>query len=390
MGEDGNNMEGRLTVLGSTGSIGRQTLEVAEKLGIGVAALAGGRNVELMELQARQFKPKLVALQDDSAAADLMVRLRDTDVKVIGGEPGVIAAAEIDGGTLVSAIVGIAGLIPTMAGVKRGDRRIALANKETLVCAGSLFMSAAAEHRCEIIPVDSEHSAIFQCLKGWSRREVRRLILTASGGPFLNTPREELASVTIRSALRHPNWDMGAKITVDSATMMNKGLEVMEAMHLFNVPPDRIKVVVHPQSVVHSAVEFADGAVIAQMGLPDMRLPIQLALTYPHRLPSLSGELDLAGTGALTFMEPDLEKFDCLRLAMSVAGRTDAAPVVLNSANEIAVTLFLEGRLSFTEIGETVAMALEALGGQQADTVPEILQCDRETRRAVLKMKGLL
>ncbi len=378
----------RITVLGSTGSIGTQTLEAAELLGCPVTALAAGKNAALAERQARRFHPKLVAMADETAARDLAARLRDTDIEVAGGEDGVIAAAQATAETVVSAIVGVAGLRPTMAAIQVGNRRIALANKESLVCAGTLVTEAAAENGCELIPVDSEHSAIFQSLMSGRKSEVKRILLTASGGPFLNLTREELRAVTPERALKHPNWSMGAKVTIDSATMMNKGLEVMEAMHLFDVPAEKIKVVVHPQSVVHSAVEFVDNAVVAQLGVPDMRLPIQLALTWPERMPSLSGELDLAAVGTLTFLEPDLTKFDCLRIALSVAGRRDAAPVVLNAANEAAVRLFLEGKIGFLDIGETVEKAVEALGNRPAASVEQILERDMETREFVLNLKG--
>jgi 1-deoxy-D-xylulose-5-phosphate reductoisomerase len=282
----------------------------------------------------------------------------------------------------------MAGLKPTMAAIKCGNRRIALANKETLVCAGKLFTKAIDENNCELLPVDSEHSAIFQSLMSGKSREVKHILLTASGGPFLNLSKDELKTVTKERALKHPNWDMGAKITIDSASMMNKGLEVIEAMHLFNVSSDMIKVVVHPQSIVHSAVEFCDNSVIAQLGLPDMRLPIQLALTYPDRVPSLVKPLDLASIGTLTFLEPDLDKFGCLRLALSVADRRDAAPVVMNAANEIAVGLFLQDKISFPEICDTVTDAVERLGELSASSIEEILERDKETRELVRSLYG--
>ncbi len=381
-------IEKRLTVLGSTGSIGTKALETAEKLGMRISALACGANIRLAEEQARRYRPDLVAVADESAARDLRARLRDTRVRVAGGRSGVIIAAEEPAEIVEASIVGIAGLAPTMAAVRCGGRRIALANKETLVCAGSIFMDAVKENNCELLPVDSEHSAIYQCLMNGDRRGVRRILLTASGGPFLNLSKEELRTVTKERALKHPNWDMGAKITIDSATMMNKGLEVMEAMHLFGVTADMIKIVVHPQSIVHSAVEFRDGAVIAQLGVPDMRLPIQFALTYPDRYPSLAAPLDLGKIGSLTFSEPDLDKYDCLRLALSVAGRDDAAPCVLNAANEVAVRLFLEDKISFTGIYEITARAVEALGGKRADSLEQVFERDRETREFVLKLRG--
>ncbi|MGM9521462.1 MAG: 1-deoxy-D-xylulose-5-phosphate reductoisomerase [Oscillospiraceae bacterium] len=381
------NTKKRITVLGSTGSIGTQTLEAAELLGLKVTALAAGKNIGLLEEQARRFRPSLVAAADEASARELAVRLGDTDIKVAGGKSGVIDAAELETDIVESSIVGVAGLEPTMAAIRCGKRRIALANKETLVCAGRLFMRAIEEHGCELLPVDSEHSAIFQCLMGGRKNELKRILLTASGGPFLNLTKEELRTVTKERALKHPNWDMGAKVTIDSATMMNKGLEVIEAMHLFDVPPERIKVLVHPQSIVHSAVEFVDNSVIAQMGVPDMRLPIQLALTYPERGRSLAAELDLTKAGMLTFLEPDLDKFGCLRLALSVAGRTDAAPVVMNAANEIAVGLFLEDKIGFTDICGIAGEAVEALGSRPADSIAEVLERDTEARELVLKSK---
>ena len=377
----------RITALGSTGSIGTQTLEAVEKLGYRVTALTAGRNVELMEREARKFRPERVAMADHAAAADLRVRLRDTNVKVAGGESGLVEAAELPADIVEASIVGISGLVPTMAAIRAGGRRIALANKETLVCAGRIFTQAIAENGCELLPVDSEHSAIFQCLMSGGHDEVRRILLTASGGPFLDLPAEELKTVTKERALHHPNWDMGAKVTIDSATMMNKGLEVIEAMHLFGVGPERIKVLVHPQSIVHSAVEFCDNSVIAQMGVPDMRLPIQLALTYPERLPSLVEPLDLTKAGALVFREPDLGKFKCLELALSVAGRRDGAPVVMNGANEAAVGLFLQDRIGFMGIYEAVTEAVEELGSLPADTIEQVLALDRAAREYVLRSK---
>lgn len=375
----------RLTVLGSTGSIGTQTLDVAGRLGLEVTAITANRNVELAESQARAFAPKVAAMADERAARELRVRLADTPVRVLAGEQGVIEAARLETDIVESSLVGVAGLRPTMAAIEEGNRRIALANKETLVCSGHLFTSAISRFGCELLPVDSEHSAIFQCLMGGSRGEVKRILLTASGGPFLNLSREEMARVTPERALRHPNWSMGAKVTIDSASMMNKGLEVIEAMHLFSMPPERIHVLVHPQSIVHSAVEYVDGSVIAQMGVPDMRLPIQLALTYPERTVSPVAPLDLVGVGSLTFSEPDLEKFPCLALALKVAGRRDAAPVVMNAANEVAVGLFLSGRISFTEIPELVVSAVEELGALSADSVDEVMERDRQARDFILK-----
>ena len=378
----------KLAVIGSTGSIGTQTLEVAQLLGIEISSLTANRNVNLMEQQARRFKPDLVAMADEKAARDLALRIADTNIKVASGQSGVVEAAQIEADIVISALVGMSGLVPTMAAIRQGNRRIALANKETLVCAGGLFTKAIEEHGCELIPVDSEHSAIFQCLAAGRREELSRIILTASGGPFREMPKEELASVTKERALQHPNWDMGAKVTIDSATMMNKGLEVIEAMHLFNVTPDMIHVLVHPQSIVHSAVEFVDNSVIAQMGVPDMRLPIELAITWPQRKASLTGRLDLAGAGALTFFEPDFEKFSCLKLALEVAERRDGASVVMNAANEIAVRLFLEDKIGFLDIYKTVSKAVDKFGGTVLSTIDDVLECDMETRHKVFEWEG--
>ncbi len=369
--------------MGSTGSIGTQTLEAASGLGFTFTALTANKNAALMERQARQVSPLAVAMADEPAARDLRVRLADTGIRVLSGQEGVCECAAMDAAVVVSSLVGIAGLVPTLSAVRAGKRRIALANKETLVCAGRIVRREIEENSCELIPVDSEHSAIFQCLAGGKPDEVKRILLTASGGPFRTLTREELETVTRERALRHPNWDMGAKVTIDSASMMNKGLEVIEAMHLFGVEPGRIRVVVHPQSIVHSAVEFTDNSVIAQMGLPDMRLPIQLALTYPARCPSLAGELDLAKIGTLTFEEPDPDRFRCLAIALETAPRTDAAPAVMNAANEVAVRAFLEDRIRFTEIPEIVGRAVSDLGKSPAETVEDILAADRLTRESI-------
>ncbi len=376
-------MNNTLTVLGSTGSIGTQTLEAAEKLGLPLIALTANKNVKLLETQARKFAPRAVALADREAARELKTRLADTSVRVLSGTEGVLECAAMDADIVESSLVGVAGLLPTLAAIRAGHRRIALANKETLVCAGHIVKRELAAHGCELIPVDSEHSAIFQCLHAGEKSEVKRILLTASGGPFRTLTPEELAAVTPARALRHPNWDMGAKVTIDSASMMNKGLEVIEAMHLFDVAPDRIAVLVHPQSIVHSAVEFCDNAVIAQLGVPDMRLPIQLALTYPARCPTLAGELDLAAVGTLTFEKPDTDKFRCLKIALAVAGRTDAAPAVMNAANEVAVRAFLSEKIGFPAIPELVERAVSDFGAAPADTVEDILAADARIRDAI-------
>ena len=376
-------MNNTLTVLGSTGSIGTQTLEAAEKLGLPLIALTANKNVKLLETQARKFAPRAVALADREAARELKTRLADTSVRVLSGTEGVLECAAMDADIVESSLVGVAGLLPTLAAIRAGHRRIALANKETLVCAGHIVKRELAAHGCELIPVDSEHSAIFQCLHAGEKSEVKRILLTASGGPFRTLTPEELAAVTPARALRHPNWDMGAKVTIDSASMMNKGLEVIEAMHLFDVTPEQITVLVHPQSIVHSAVEFTDNAVIAQLGVPDMRLPIQLALTYPARCPSLTGELDLAAVGTLTFEKPDTDKFRCLKIALAVAGRTDAAPAVMNAANEVAVRAFLSEKIGFPAIPELVERAVSDFGAAPADTVEDILAADARIRDAI-------
>ena len=372
-----------LTVLGSTGSIGTQTLEAAELLGYQIIALTGNKNASLMERQARKFAPKLAAMADEAAAADLKARLADTSVRVLSGPAGVCEAAAQEAEIVESSLVGVAGLLPTLAAIRAGNRRVALANKETLVCAGHIVRAEIKKHGCELIPVDSEHSAIFQCLMGGAGSEVKRILLTASGGPFRGFSRERLRDVTPEMALKHPNWDMGAKVTIDSATMMNKGLEVIEAMHLFNVGPERIVPLVHPQSVVHSAVEFCDNSVIAQLGVPDMRLPIQLALTYPARLPSLAGELDLAKIGSLTFEKPDLETFRCLAIALKTAPRTDAAPAVMNAANEVAVRAFLRGKTGFADIPDIIEGAIAQYGNLPAATTEDVLSADALTRASI-------
>ena len=369
-----------LSLLGATGSIGRQTLEVAAHLNIPVCALAAGRNAEALEAAARRFRPRLAVLYDEAAAADLRLRLADTEVKVLSGMEGLLEAASLpEADTVLAAMSGAAGLRPALSAIRAG-KKLALANKETLVCAGSLVTAAAEQAGVPLLPVDSEHSAIFQCLQG--KGEVKRILLTASGGPFRTWDADALGRATREDALRHPNWSMGPKITVDSATLMNKGLEFIEAMWLFRMPPEKIKVLIHPQSVVHSAVEFADGAVIAQLGSPDMRLPIQLALTWPERKPCPAPALDLTKTPPLTFQEPDLERFPCLGLAMDCAERPETADAaVMNAANEEAVAAFLAERIRFPQIYETVSRTLAALSGRPGGTLEDILAADEEARR---------
>lgn len=377
-----------IALIGSTGSIGRQSLEVIEHLGFQVAALTAGRNTALLEEQARRFKPKVVAMADEQAAADLSVKLKDTGIPVLAGEEGVTEAAEADDvDTVIMAAVGMAGLLPTLAAVKRG-RRIALANKETLVCAGKLVMGEAKAHGAEIIPVDSEHSAIFQCLQGnQDQKQIKRLILTASGGPFFGMKRGELTKVTKKEALRHPNWSMGAKITVDSATLMNKGLELIEAMHLYQMPPEKIDIIVHRQSIVHSFVEYCDHSILAQMGVPDMKLPIQYALTYPQRIAALSSRLDLLSCSPLTFDRPDEETFECLKHAKDAAKSGGGATAVLNGANEAAVDLFLRDKIHFLQIPQLVQGALSHVSCTKEPGLSEIIEADRAARRWVYDHK---
>ena len=377
-------MTKRISILGSTGSIGRQTLDVAEKLQIPVAALAASRNVELLEAQCRKFRPELAVLFDEAAAEELKRRLSDMNIKVAGGMEGLLAAAVLDSAdTVVTAVSGMIGLRPTLAAIERG-KRIALANKETLVCAGELVMREAQRRGAEIIPVDSEHSAIFQCLTGCrDRSEVRRLILTCSGGPFYGKTAAELQKVTRVDALRHPNWKMGPKITVDCATLMNKGLEVIEAMRLYGLPLQQVTAVIHRQSIVHSLVEFRDGAVMAQLGTPDMRIPIGLALTYPKREENPAPPLDLLSCPPLTFAAPDEEAFRCFRLARQAAKQGGTACAALNGANEAAVGLFLQEKLGFPEIADAVEAALDAVPQCANMTLEAALDADRQARDIV-------
>ena len=382
-------MTKRISILGSTGSIGRQTLDVAEKLQISVAALAASRNVELLEAQCRKFRPELAVLFDEAAAEELKRRLADMNIKVAGGMEGLLTAALLDSAdTVVTAVSGMIGLRPTLAAIERG-KRIALANKETLVCAGELVMREAQRRGAEIIPVDSEHSAIFQCLMGCrDRSEVRRLILTCSGGPFYGKTAAELQKVTRADALRHPNWKMGPKITVDCATLMNKGLEVIEAMRLYGLPLEQVTAVIHRQSIVHSLVEFRDGAVMAQLGTPDMRIPIGLALTYPKREENPAPPLDLLSCPPLTFAAPDEEAFRCFRLARQAAKQGGTACAVLNGANEAAVGLFLQEKLGFPEIADAVEAALDAVPQCADVTLEAALDADRQARDIVFARFG--
>ena len=381
-----------VSILGSTGSIGRQSLDVIENLKeIQVAALTAGTNVQLMAQQCRQFHPQLAVMATREAAQELQAALTGEKTKVAWGEDGLIAAATIpEADCVITAVVGMVGLKPTLAAI-RACKRIGLANKETLVCAGELVMAEAEECGAEIVPVDSEHSAIFQCLMGCTdRREVKKILLTCSGGPFFDMDAADLKYVTKADALRHPNWKMGPKITVDCATLMNKGLEVIEAMRLYRVPLEQVEVLVHRQSIVHSLVEFTDGAVMAQLGAPDMRLPIQLALTYPQRMESPAPKLDLTQCAALTFCHPDLEKFPCLALAMQCAKRGGTACPAMNGANEEAVALFLADKIGFYDIYRLVAQAVEQVPFIQNPTLEEILEADHLARQAVRKCREVL
>ena len=374
-----------ISLLGSTGSIGRQSLEVIAACGMEVAALTAHRSVEKLEEQCRQFRPALAAMLDPAAAADLRVRLADTSVRVVSGLEGLEEAARLDqADTVITAVMGMVGLRPTLAAIEAG-KRIALANKETLVCAGELVMEAAARSGVDVVPVDSEHSAIFQCLQGCrDHGEIARIILTCSGGPFFGYSREQLAQVTLASALKHPNWSMGAKITVDSASLMNKGLEFIEAMRLYRLPPEKVSIVIHRESIIHSLVEYCDHAMLAQLGVPDMRLPIQYALTWPARTPGVAAPLDLLSCPPLTFAPPDTQTFSCLALALEAARTGGTATAVLNGANEAAVGLFLEEKISFLEIADRVARAMERVAVVQNPTLEDILAADAQARAAAL------
>ncbi len=376
-----------VSILGSTGSIGRQTLDIISRMpDIKVAALTGGTNYELMAEQVRKFKPELAVMADFASFESLQQLLLEEDLptEFSYGEEGLIDAATVpEADCVITAVVGMVGLKPTLAAIRAG-KRIGLANKETLVCAGELVMAEAEMHNVEIIPVDSEHSAIFQCLMGnTDRREVKRLILTCSGGPFYEKTPEQLQTVTRADALKHPNWKMGAKITIDCATLMNKGLEVIEAMRLYRMPIEKVDVLVHRQSIVHSMVEFVDGAVMAQLGAPDMRLPIQLALTYPERLDCPVDALDLTTCGALTFVHPDLERFPCLALAYACGKKGGTACPAMNGANEEAVAMYLRDEIGFYDIYRLVSSAVDAVPFIQNPTLEEILETDRLAREKV-------
>ena len=374
-------MSRRISILGSTGSIGRQSLEVIAACGMTVGALTANSNVARMEEQVRQFQPELAVMMDEKAAADLKVRLADTKTRVASGMEGLVEAAELPSAdTVITAVVGMIGLRPTMAAIREG-KRIALANKETLVCAGQLVQEEARDWGAEILPVDSEHSALFQSLQGCKdRREVKRLILTCSGGPFFGRSREELKHMTREDALQHPNWNMGAKITIDSATLMNKGLEFIEAMHLYHMPPEKISIVIHRESIIHSLVEYCDGAVLAQLGAPDMRLPIQYALTWPERTAGPAQTLDLLTCGPLHFALPDEATFPCLALARRAAELGGVIPAAMNGANEVAVGRFLAGKIGFYDIPRLVEAAMAKAPRVERPCLEDIFAADAQAR----------
>ncbi len=381
-------MKKHLSILGATGSIGTQTIDILSSIDAEVVALTTNRNIKLLEQQARALHPKLCVAFDETAARDLKIALADTDITVMSGMDGLVAAAtHPDCDTVVTAVVGMVGLLPTLAAIDAG-KDIALANKETLVCAGGLVMEAARKKGVHILPVDSEHSAIFQCVQACQGNPLDKIILTASGGPFFGKTAEELRSVTREQALKHPNWSMGAKITTDSATMMNKGLELIEAMWLYDLPQEKIEIVVHRESIIHSLIEFVDGAVLAQLGVPDMRLPIQYALTYPARVPCKVPRLSLAEVGKMTFYPPDDKAFPAMNLARQAASRKGNAGAVLNGANEAAVGLFLSDKLPFWRIPELVAQTMERIPFVNDPTLDDILTSDREARAAVLSLVG--
>ena len=377
-------MTEKLILLGSTGSIGTQALEVAENQNIEITALAAGKNVDVMEIQARKFKPQYAVMEDENAAKELKMRLEDTDVKVLSGSDSICEIAAGDGDTVLNSIVGIAGLRPTMAAIKAG-KTLALANKESLVTGGELVKKALQKSKSKMIPVDSEHSAIFQSMQGVPVDAVSKLLLTASGGPFFGKTKDELKNVTAKDALKHPNWDMGAKITIDSATLMNKGLEVIEAVHLFGLSSDNIEIVVQRESIIHSGVELVDGAMIVQMGVPDMKLPIQYALTYPNRL-TISERLDLVGISKLTFYKPDTETFKCLKICIEAINAGGLVPTAVNGANEVAVELFLKGKIGFLQIAELVEAAANNQKPCDNFTLDDVFHADKCAREYVMSL----
>ena len=374
-------MEKNIAILGVSGSVGTQAVDVARKRGYRVDLISANRNEELTEAVAREFKPRFLAMGSDDAARSMKLRLADTDIKIFSGESGITeAVSQTSAETVVNSILGEAGLVPSLAVIDAG-KRLALANKESLVIAGDIVMKRARERGVEIIPVDSEHSAIFQSLRSGKSAEVKRLLLTASGGPFFGKTRDELAAVTVADTLAHPTWKMGRKITVDSATLMNKGFEIVEAAHLFGIPSDRIKVIVHRESILHSAVEYIDNSVIGEFSVPDMRMCVQYAVDYPDRCESVSDELDITKIGSLTFREPDTEAFPLLSLAKNAYAQGGAVCAVMNSADEVAVEAFLSGKIGFNAISDTVIHTVEALAdARHATELCDIISCDRQAR----------
>ena len=375
-----------LSLLGSTGSIGTQTLDIVRNLGIQIKALAAYQNIECLEQQIREFRPEFAAIYDVALGKELKERVKDCPTRIGTGMEGLIEAATLPSAEMMfNSVVGMVGLCPTLEAIK-ANKKIALANKETLVAGGALVMAEAKKHGVPVYPVDSEHSAIFQCLQGSpGKKALKKLILTASGGPFFGKSLKELEQVTPEQALKHPNWDMGAKITIDCATMMNKGLEIMEASWLFDMPISAVDVVVHRESIIHSMVEFQDHSVLAQLGVPDMRIPIQYALTYPERVGSPVKELDLTQIGSLTFFPPDEENFLCLKACKQAMILGGTAPAAANGANEQAVALFLQKKISFLEIGKLVAMAIERQADRELTKLEDILKADRDAREFVLR-----
>ena len=378
-------MTNSLSILGSTGSIGTQAIDVAQKLNIKVSALTANTNVKALEEQIRLLKPELAVMYDEDSAKALKVAVADTDTKILSGMDGLLEASSIDSAdTVLNSLVGMIGLLPTLTAAK-AKKNIALANKETLVAGGDLVMRTVKENAVKLLPVDSEHSAIFQCLQACPEEKLlKKLILTASGGPFFGKKEDELRDVTVAEALNHPNWSMGAKITIDSASMMNKGLEIIEARWLFDVDADNIDVVVHRQSIIHSLIEFVDNSVLAQLGLPDMRIPIQYALTYPHRFESPANELNLWDVGTLTFDKPDYDTFKCLTACKDALKIGGTAPAIANGANEAANELFRSGKLKFLQIGELVSESIKAIKAQPINNVDDVLSADKAARDFVL------
>ena len=377
-------MTNTISILGSTGSIGTQAIDVATKLNIKVAALTANTNVKLMEEQVRLLKPQLAVMYDEASASELRTLIADTDTKVLSGMDGLLEASAVPSAdTVLNSLVGMIGLLPTLTAAN-ANKNIALANKETLVAGGDLVMRTVREKGVKLYPVDSEHSAIFQCLQACpDDKLLKKLILTASGGPFFGKTKEELRGVTVKEALNHPNWSMGAKITIDSASMMNKGLEIIEAKWLFDVDVDNIDVVVHRESIIHSLIEFVDNSVLAQLGLPDMRIPIQYAFTYPERYPSPTGELSLAQVSKLTFFEPDYETFTCLTACKDAIRMGGTAPAIANGANEVANLLFRQGKIDFLTIGELVSRSIKEVSSVEIKSVDDVLSADRAAREFV-------